>query len=110
MCTSADIWYEKVEGKNAWATKSMEKGAWVLIKDVDFGNGAKTFTAKVKGHGKVELKLDNVAKTSVAYFAVDSDDWQEITIDVPADFSDVHFLYILFGAENVCLKEWQFNK
>ena len=59
---------------------------------------------------KIELKLDNVAKTPVAAFAVDSDEWQEITIDVPSDFSDVHFLYFLFGNKDICLKEWQFSK
>lgn len=110
MFTSADIWYERVKGENVWATKAMETGAWVLIKDVDFETGAKSFTTKVKGHGKIELKLDNVAKTPVAAFAVDSDEWQEITIDVPSDFSDVHFLYILFGNKDICLKEWHFNK
>jgi arabinoxylan arabinofuranohydrolase len=110
MCTSADIWYEKIPEENTLASKSVADGAWIVIKDVDFEDGAKSFTTKVKGHGKIELRLDNVAKSPIASFVADSDEWQEITIDVPTDFTGVHFFYILFGNEDVCLKEWKFNK
>lgn len=108
--TSADITYERVKGENVWTAKALEDGAWTLIKDVDFQEGAKSFTAKVKGHGKIELRLDNLASSPQASFLLDTDEWQEITIELPSAFNKQHFLFILLGKKDICLKEWKFNK
>ncbi|MBQ7756858.1 MAG: family 43 glycosylhydrolase [Oscillospiraceae bacterium] len=108
MFTSADISY--TAGANPSAV-SKSKGAWIYVRGVDFGYGADEFIAKVKGKGRIEVRLDSLENEAVAFVEFDSSEYTNIRT---TDFSEFdgrnHNVYFVFSDENIELSAWEFTK
>lgn len=108
MFTSADIGYS--EGANP-AAKSGAKGAWIYIRGADFGYGASEFTAKVKGKGRIEVRLDDINSAAVAAVEFDSGEFVKVRSNDFADFDGRnHNVYLVFSDADIELASWQFTK
>ncbi|SCY53095.1 family 43 glycosylhydrolase [Butyrivibrio sp. INlla14] len=96
----------------------IENGDWIKVANVDFGNGAKSFDARVAspyGGGKIELRLDGVnGKLIGTLDAGQTGDWQKYatrTCEV-SGASGVHDLFFVFkgnGGSLLNFNCWQFT-
>ena len=124
MANSGGVSYEdfsnitKVTSKNTLGNDAsqnlqvqMQPGAWTQVRKVDFGTGADSFTIRLKGAGKVELRF---GKSSAAKATLDFEAraFQDFTISVdPTQFKGIRDLYIYFPeANNAFFDSWQFTK
>ena len=108
MFTSADIWY--TDGADP-AAKSNTEGAWIYVRGADFGYGANEFTAKVKGKGRIEIRLDDVNSEAVSFIEFDSNEYTKVRSTEFAEFDGRnHNIYIVFSNADIELKSWQFAK
>ncbi len=90
---------------------SLDKGAWIYVRGADFGYGADSFTATVRGQGRIEVRLDDIDSEAIAYIDFDCDDYTAITCDEVKSFDGRnHNVYILFSDKDIELKAWLFAK
>lgn len=108
MFTSADIGY--TDGANPVAQSNAE-GAWIYVRGADFGYGASAFTAKAKGKGRIEVRLDDPANEAVAFIEFDNADYARVR---SAEFKQFdgrnHNIYLVFSGADIELDSWQFTK
>lgn len=108
MFTSADIGYS--DGADP-AAKSLAEGAWIYVKGTDFGYGAESFTAQVKGKGRIEVRLDDIDSKAAAFIEFDCNDFTRVR---SADFTQFdgrnHNIYFVFSGTDIEFKSWQFEK
>ena len=89
----------------------MAAGAWTMVRKVDFGtNGARSFTLRARGTGKMEIRIDSKTKAAAATVAFSSTTFQDFTVDLdPTLFKKVHHLYFVFTeSTNAQFDSWQF--
>ncbi len=104
--TGVDFEYD---GTAITAVKSTEKGTVICVKGVDFGEeGASAFTAKVKGKGRIEIRLDNPEEQWVNAIEADSDDYQGYLDRAKEKITGVHDVYIVFSDKGISLDNWRF--
>lgn len=107
--TTAGTDYE-YEGTLVRAAKALEEGAWIYLRDVDFGSKEfKYFCAMVKGCGRIEVRLDNKLAAPVAFLEFDCTEYQGVynELQIPAD--GVHDVYIVMSQGGICLDYWKFK-
>lgn len=108
MFTSADIGY--TEGTDP-SSKSIEKGSWIYVRGADFGYGASEFTAKVKGNGRIEVRLDDISNEAAAFIEFDCDEYTNIRSSGFSNFEGRnHNIYFVFSDKDIELASWQFTK
>ena len=96
---------------------NVEKGDYVKVKGVDFGDGADKFTASVASDtegGTIELHIDSKNGPIIGACEVSNtggwQTWEEVSCDVSVD--DVHDLYFVFNGGSGYLLNmdwWQFS-
>ena len=107
LFTSAGIGYD-IDGTLVKAAKTVEKGAWIYVKGVDFGAASEIFTAMVKGSGRVEIHLDDMSNPSCAAIEFENNEYRGVYSNLTETVSGVHDMYIMFTDEGICLDKWQF--
>lgn len=108
MFTSADIGY--TDGANP-AVKSLADGAWIYVKGADFGYGAESFTATVKGKGRIEVRLDDIDNEAAAFIEFDCAEYTKVRSTDFAQFEGRnHNVYLVFSGTDIELDLWQFGK
>ncbi len=86
----------------------IENGDYAVYRSVDFGDGAKSMTARVSGNpAKIELHLDNISDTPAAVIDFKGtsgfSDYQDISFNINK-ISGTHRLYLKFtGGEGYLL-------
>ncbi|MCK0471002.1 glycoside hydrolase family 43 protein [Halalkalibacter sp. APA_J-10(15)] len=119
MAWSAGIQVEPVSNSDL-AVTALENGAWTAVANVDFGEGASTFTARICNEsdvGGLELRLDHpngIVIGNVSLPLVDSSEhWQTVSIEVRG-VKGIHDLYIIYTgiqADKLCKMDyWQFEQ
>jgi len=78
-----------------------------IYKGVDFHGGADKFTARAKGKGRIEIRLDDIHSAPVGYINVSAADWKNFTIKLSAPLSGKHDLFFVFGRD-VNAYSWYF--
>ena len=108
MFTSADIDYTPGANPNA---KSSANGAWLYIRGADFGYGASEFIAKVKGKGRIEVRLDDLSSEAVAFIEFDCNEYTNVRSTDFAQFEGRnHNVYLVFSDSDIEIDSWQFTK
>ncbi len=112
MLTCADIGYEQTSASGTDpAAKSLASGAWLYVRGVDFGYGAKELVAEVKGKGRVEVRLDDIGSEPAAFIEFDCKEFTKVRSTAFAEFTDRnHNLYLVFSDPGIALKSWSFAK
>lgn len=105
---NAAMTYLLDEAKLTTALSAAEKGAWMGIKGVDFGKSASVFTAKVKGSGTIEVRLDAPDGETVGILTYDAGDWQGVYAQLSENIKGVHDLYLVFSDAGMAMESWQF--
>lgn len=106
MVNSADIKYENYMGN---IVTTGPDGAWIRVNGVDFGDGAAYFAAKVRGTGKIEVRLDRITSKPVAEIVFsDLTDWTALynTTEIYGE----HDVFFILVGDDVLFDEWQFVK
>ena len=108
--TSADLWYDNPEKPEEIASKALNEGSWLMVKNVDFSSdeNALSILSEVKGNGKIKVCLDKVDSSSVAEIEVNHDAYTEVTAELKENVKVVHDVYFVFSAEGICLRNWKF--
>lgn len=108
MFTSVDIVYTDESNHSA---VSNADGAWLYVRGADFGYGAESLIAEVKGSGRLEVRLDDLSNEAVSYIEFDNADHAKVR---SAEFSQFdgrnHDIYFVFSVSGIELKSWQFTK
>ncbi len=108
MFTSADIGY--TEGIDP-SSKSNGKGSWLYVRGADFGYGASEFTAKVKGKGRIEIRLDDISNEAAAFIEFDCGEYTNVRSSGFSNFEGRnHSIYFVFSDKDIELASWQFIK
>lgn len=108
MFTSADIGY--TEGTDP-SSKSIEKGSWIYVRGADFGYGASEFTAKVKGNGRIEVRLDDISNEAAAFIEFDCGEYTNVRSSGFSNFEGRnHNIYFVFSDKDIELASWRFTK
>ena len=108
MFTSADIFYDKVKDP---AAESKAEGAYIMVRGADFEYGAKRFIAKVRGKGRIEVRLDDTENEAAAHIDFDSDQLRWIgSKEVKAFDGRLHDIYFVFSGKDIELNSWYFEK
>ena len=90
----------------------MTKGSWIMLNNVDFGTeGAKSFTIKASGTGKLEVKMGRPSGASKASVEFSSTELEEHTVVVdPSSFTGEKKMFLIFTeATDVQFDSWQFS-
>ncbi|MBP1591052.1 MAG: carbohydrate-binding protein, partial [Oscillospiraceae bacterium] len=99
-----------VRGVGNTVVTDVNKGDWIRLTNVKFGQAPTTLTAKVgsKSGGviKVCTKQDGDA---VAYINVPAGDIQEVEATVFGDLNGTTDLYFIFSADGIEFDSWQFS-
>jgi len=96
--------YDSDPGGNMFVTGKTD-GSWSMVRGVDIKSGAKSITAKVKGLGVIEVKVDSRDSTPVSRINSNNLDWKDITVTLPASVSGKHDLFFVFE-EDVSAYTW----
>ena len=91
----------------------MNAGAWTMVRNVDFGSeGAKSFTLKASGTGKLEIRFQSATAKTVATVEFSSSNIEEHTVALDASlFSGVKKVCFVFTeAVDVKFDAWQFSQ
>ncbi|MFI7551560.1 family 43 glycosylhydrolase [Micromonospora sediminimaris] len=97
--------------------RDIDNGDWTALSSVDFGDGARSVTAKVRplvSGGSIQIRLGEVTAPVVATIPVDAPlgEWTELTaeLDGVAGVHDVYFTYAgPEGADLFELDTWAFE-
>lgn len=112
--TSADIEYEnEIMGSGQIAVKAKESGAWIMIKNVDFGNGAKEIQMELKGSGSLNFRIDKISSKSLAVLEINEkpsleniNTYETSSARVESPISGIHDVFLIFSDKDLCLKNW----
>lgn len=110
--TCADTWFENSESPSNIATKANADCAWIMVKNVDFADGASEIKVEAKGQGKLFVYADNLPKTIVdesaalAVIEIDDNSYKSIAADFSEKIKGLHDLFFVFARKDLCLKSW----
>ena len=127
MASSGGITYENFKNIKAVTSKNtlgndasenlyikMPAGSWTSVRKVDFGAGAKSFTVRAKGTGKLEIRLSKNSSAASASVEFSSTSFADHTIDLDeTKFKGVKTVYFVFTEstnDNVQFDAWQFSE
>lgn len=127
MASSGGITYENFKNIKAVTSKNtlgndasenlyikMPAGSWTSVRKVDFGSGAKSFTVRAKGTGKLEIRLNKNSGAASASVEFSSTSFADHTIDLDeTKFKGVKTVYFVFTEstnDNVQFDAWQFSE
>lgn len=109
MFTSADIGFGDSETDPA--SKSLGEGAYICVKNCDFGYGASEFRASVKGEGRLEVRLDSADSAPVSFIEFNNEDFAWVKSAGFESFGGrLHDVYLVFSGEGIELGAWKFIK
>lgn len=108
MFTSADIGFDDEIDP---ASKSLADGAFICVKNCDFGYGAAEFRASVKGRGRIEVRFDDVNSETAAFIEFDNKDFAWVRSSGFENFDGrLHDVYLVFSDSNIELDAWKFTE
>ena len=125
MASSGGVMYEDYKNTKSVSKSSlgndasenlyikMKAGSWTSVRKVDFGlNGAKSFTLRAKGTGKMEIRLTRTGK-ALATVEFSSTTFEDHVIEVDSTtFKGVkgNVFFVFTKSTNAQFDAWQFSE
>lgn len=110
FCRQAGIRMDQTDMKSPLAV-SEGSNAWICFKQADLGDTEDLilrFTGKVRGRGKVDIRLDSTDGELLATLNSDSAEQSDcVSEPLPQEVSGVHDLIFIFSEKDMTLTEWQ---
>jgi hypothetical protein len=103
----AGISFQRVDFMGNVFVAAEEDGSWTLVRGVNFSDGARRFTVRVKGTGRVEIRLDDIHSAPVGYIKYSASDWKDFNVVLPTRLSGEHDLFFVFS-KDVNAYSWRF--
>lgn len=109
LAVSAGLSFEPADDENGvMFVTADDSGSWVLSRGVDFGDGAKKFSVRVKGTGSIEIRLGSIDSSSVGFIDFSVSDWEMIHAELSETISGKYDVFFLFGGKSVSAHTWMF--
>ena len=112
MFTCADTWFEDSESPSNIATKANADCGWIMVKNVDFADGASEIKVEAKGQGKLFVYADNLPKTiedestALAVIEIVDSSYKVLSNDFSTPLEGLHDLYFVMNKKDICFKNW----
>lgn len=87
-----------------------QDGQCVMVRGADFTKHPGKFEARLKGKGKIEVRLDNPEGVVIASVDFDHQEWASASAEIRQTVSGVHNLCFVFGEGDFKFDEWRFLK
>lgn len=107
--SSAGVSFEEMDADAHMFITSDKEGSWILVRGVEFSGGADSFTARVKGRGSIEIRLDNIKTNPIGHIEFETTDWEDISIKLLYTIDEKHDIFFVFVNENVSAYSWCFQ-
>lgn len=103
MANGAGFSTEAFQRAGNVALKGLTAGSWTQLRGITFPQEAKSFSARLKGKGTLEVRLDNINAKPIATVEFNSATYKYVTVDlkeaIPA--GKIHnYLYLVFTSAN----------
>jgi arabinoxylan arabinofuranohydrolase len=108
LAVSAALEFEPYDANGNMFITSQTDGSWSLVRSVEFPSGAKRITARVKGQGAIEIRLDSGDSAAIGRITSSNSGWNNVTVDLPSSVSGTKDLYFVFD-EGVSAYTWTLN-
>ena len=114
MCSSADIRFINEEDPSEICSEAAANGAWIMIRNVDFGKAGAFRPAFGIGFGEdvesgsVEVRLDSPDGETVAALSYQKVKGRPVSRAVKNPGKGCHDVYILLSSAGMRLKYWSF--
>ena len=107
MCTCAAVGFAE-DGE--CAAKSLEPGAWICVKGAESFSGTSAWTAKLKGSGTIEVRLDDPGSEPVTRLTFDCKEDTWVCSSFFASDGETHDIYLVFSDADILLYAWRFTQ
>lgn len=107
--SSATVSFEAMDAEGNMFVSSDKEGSWILVRGVDFSDGANGFTTRVKGTGRIEIRLDDIKTAPIGYIDFSVSDWEEKSIELSESINGVHDVFFVFTSEDINAYSWCFQ-
>lgn len=91
-------------GGGSWAE------AWAEYRNLDFDNGAVTFTVRAKGSGRLRLRVSGMAEEVCTLELKTDEDFCSVTAPLEKTIQGEHALWIQFDGKDIVLDSFSFAK
>ncbi|MCQ2375326.1 MAG: glycoside hydrolase family 43 protein [Salinivirgaceae bacterium] len=98
--------------KEKQVVSSIKMGGWTAVKQVVANNDVKSFSAKLKGTGVLEVRVDGLDAEAIAKIEFSSTEFANYSVNLTKSLNGVHNIFFVFTRsdnEKVEFEEWQFN-
>lgn len=107
--------YARIQGKGSTYTYVMrftENGSWTANRQAYANSEVKSFKARLRGKGKMEVRIDDINSTPVATIEFNSTSFAEYPVALEKTFVGLHTIYFVFtevaSTGNNDFDHWQF--
>lgn len=83
-------------------------GQCIMVRGADFTQKPDKFEARVKGKGKIEVRLDSPEGAVIASVVFDNREWLTALAEIRQTVSGIHNLCFVFGKGDFEFDEWKF--
>lgn len=87
-----------------------QDGQCIMVRGADFTKNPDKFEARLKGKGKIEVRLDNPEGVVIASVDFDHQEWASASAEIRQTVSGVHNLCFVFRKGDFKFDEWRFLK
>lgn len=107
--------YARIQGKGGIFTNVMrftKSGSWTANRQTYANEEVKSFKARLRGKGKMEIRLDDINSAPIATIEFNSTSLTEYPVTLSTPFSGLHNIYFVFtevaSTGNNDFDHWQF--
>lgn len=108
MAATRGVKFEAEDAPGNMVALGTQKGQCMLVRGVDFSQSPRMFEARVKGKGKMEVRLDNPEGAVIASVDIDNIRWNTASTKLQQAVEGVHTLCFVFGKGDFKFDEWMF--
>lgn len=100
------------DSKEKQVVSSIKMGGWTAVKQVVSENEVNSFTARLKGTGILEVRVDELEAEAIAKIEFSSTEFANFSTNLTNSLKGVHNIFFVFTRsddEKVEFEEWQFS-
>jgi hypothetical protein len=96
---SAGIIFNRFDFNGNMFITAEKPGSWIAVKGVDFRDGTDKLTVRLKGTGRIEIRLDDINSTPAGFLEYSASDWKDFKVKLHKPISREHNLFFLFSKD-----------
>lgn len=108
VAATLGVTFEATDEPGNMVAVGTQDGQCVMVQGVDFFQSPRKFEARVKGKGKIEVRLDNSEGAVITSVDFDDPQWTSVSAKIQQTVEGVHNLCFVFGKGDFKFDEWKF--